>query len=387
MNRILTQLLVAVGIVVGWSHLCSAQVQCSGVISGTITSDVICNGDCILDGATVTGNVFCSTGTLVAKGISTVNGDIQLSGTVTRAELVAVTVLGAVQAQSAGSLVELVIGATATLGSVTIDNTPGDAIVSGTLAGLSLVNSGDLFANGLSTIGTVSVLGGSGIVEFCGSSVGGLLLQQRQGDVEINANSPNCAATTLDQGISSSKGTGTVTVIGAILPSGDFTVTEHTGDVTLQTVPAVSDLQLNLNVGFLTICDVVADSDTMITKQVGNVVIENLDTLGDFSVSDVTGTVTVKDSDFNLEGISVVLVSGAVTVQNNIDLSLTVEQIGGLVEIVNNLVTSGSVNKNTGGVTFINNSFETLSCTDNNPAPTGSGNSITLPDGQCATGL
>ena len=387
MNRILTQLLVAVGIVVGWSHLCSAQVQCSGVISGTITSDVICNGDCILDGATVTGNVFCPTGTLVAKGISTVNGDIQLSGTVTRAELVAVTVLGAVQAHSAGSLVELVIGAKATLGSVTIDNTPGDAIVSGMLAGLSLVNSGDLFADGLSTIGTVSVLGGSGIVELCGSSIGGLLLQQREGDVEINANSPNCAATTLDLGISSSKGTGTVTVIGAILPSGDFIVTEHTGDVTLQTVPAVSDLQLNLNVGFLTICDVVADSDTMITKQVGNVVIENLDTLGDFSVSDVTGTVTVKDSDFNLEDISVVLVSGAVTVQNNINLSLTVEQIGGLVEIVNNVVTSGNVNKNTGGVTFFNNVFETLSCTDNNPAPTGSGNDITLPDGQCATGL
>ena len=42
------------------------------------------------------------------------------------------------------------------------------------------------------------------------------------------------------------------------------------------------------------------------------------------------------------------------------------------------------VSKNSGGVLIENNTGEGLFCTDNDPAPTGSGNSITFSDGQCA---
>ena len=53
----------------------------------------------------------------------------------------------------------------------------------------------------------------------------------------------------------------------------------------------------------------------------------------------------------------------------------------------NYVVTNGNVNKNTGGVLFLNNVFITLSCTDNFPVPSGSGNTVTTPDGQCASGF
>ena len=61
---------------VGLVHLCSAQLPCNGVVSGTVKSDVMCTGDCVLDGATISGNVLCSTGTLVAKGSTTISGNI-----------------------------------------------------------------------------------------------------------------------------------------------------------------------------------------------------------------------------------------------------------------------------------------------------------------------
>ena len=427
---------------------CSAQVNCNGVVSGNITSGVTCSrgGDCILDGATISGNVQCSSGTLLAKGNSFISGNVLLSGSITRAELDAVTVLGVVDVKEASSLVELVIKNTATLGSVIIENVPGDVVVAGSLTGLEISGSGNLFANNLSSDAIILVKGGNGIIELCGSFLGGLLVEERTGDVEVNANNANCNPTTLDRGFTANKGSGRVRLIGAILSSGDFivseyngnvtlqeaqvsdvkvaknngsltihdifadsdmTITEHVGSVTIHNVLAVSDISITGQVGSLTIRNVLAvsdtaitghvdtltilnvfaDGDTVITGQVGNVVVRNLTTKGDFAIKEVQGNVTLRDSNFTLEDISIVLVSGAVTVQNNTELSLTVEEIGGMVQIIDNVIVDGSVNKNSGGVSFFGNVFESLSCSDNNPAPSGIGNTISFPIGQCATGL
>ena len=72
---------------------------------------------------------------------------------------------------------------------MTIENTPGDAILAGSMTSLALIDSGNLFANNLTVSVTVIIIikGGTGIVEICGSTVGGLSVQQRIGDVEINA--------------------------------------------------------------------------------------------------------------------------------------------------------------------------------------------------------
>ena len=246
---------MATVIIAGWNHVCSAQMSCNGVISGTINSGVVCSGDCVLDNATISGNVQCSSGTLLAKGNSFISGSILLDGSVTRAELDDVTVLGVVDVKSATSLTELVIKESASLGSLIVDNTPGDVIVAGSLTDFTHTGSGNVFANNLSILSSISVKGGNGTIEFCGSSIGGLVVEEHEGNVEINANNINCTPTTLDGGFSASKGFGRVRLIGAIIPSGDFIVLEYVGDITFQETQ-VSDMKLEKNNGSLTICDV-----------------------------------------------------------------------------------------------------------------------------------
>lgn len=364
-------------LVVRWSHFCSSQVTCNGFISGIINSGVVCgDGDCILDDATISGSVECSSGTLLAIGDSFISGNILLSGGVTRAELDAVTVLGTVDVIEAGSLVELVIKQAATLGSVKIENTAVDVVVAGSLNDLQLIDAGSLFVNGLSTVGGVLVSGGNGIIQLCGSFLDSLLVREHEGDVDINANSGNCTPTTLIGGMNVNKGSGRVTVIGANLSGGDFIVSEYIGGVVLE-VAQVSDIKLEKHGGFLTVLDVLADSDMIITEQEGNVVIENLNstgdvilekikgsltlrdvinsdmvitaqegnvalsnlnTTGDVDIKEVVGEVTLGESNFADESVSIALVSGTVTVQNNTRLSLNVEEISGMVQIIDNII-------------------------------------------------
>ena len=370
MNCTLKQLLlVATVIVVGRSSYCSAQVTCSGVISGTIANSIVCSGDCTLDNATILGNVECSSGNFLAKGNSSITGNILLISAITRAEFDFVTVLGGVEVNEATSLTELVIKQTATLGSVKVENTPGDVVVAGSVGNLELIFSGDLFVNNLITNASVLVKGGNGVIDVCGSSLGGLSVEEHEGNIEIDASNGNCDPTTLIGGLSANKGTGSVTVRGAAIPSGDFLVAEYTGDVILQEVQLVSDVKLEKNSGSLTIRDVSTDSDTSISGQVGNVVLRDLSGLGDFAVKEVNGDVDLRDSSFTSEDISIILVTGAVTAENNTDLNLTVEETGGMVRIIGNVIDSGNVNKNTGGVEISGNNIIFLSCTDNIPAP------------------
>ena len=212
-------------------------------------------------------------------------------------------------------------------------------------------------------------------------------MEEREGNIEVDANAENCGPTVLDGGLSAVKGSGAVTAIGASLPSGDFIVAEYTGDVILSEATIVSDAKLEKNTGSLTISSVVTDSDTTITGQVGDVVLNEVNVTGDLSVLEVQGSVTLRDSRFAFEDISILLISGAVNIQNNTDLSLSVLEVGGMVQITGNVVENASVNKNTGGVLFLNNVFITLSCTDNFPVPSGSDNTVTFPDGQCASGF
>ena len=460
--------LITTFILVGWSSgLASAQVMCDGILSESITGSVTCSGDCVLDGATISGNVECSTGTLVAKGNSIINGNILTSGLITRIELDAVTVLGAVTVTSAIALTELVIKQAAVLRSVRIENTPGNAILAGSLTSLELIGSGSLFANNLSVTVIIIIIGGNGIVEFCGSVIGGLSVQERIGDIEINANNINCAPTILNGGFTTVKGSGRVRVIGANLPSGDFIVSEYNGGIDLQEA-RVSDIQVVNSTGSLTIIDVLSDSDISISGQLGDVILEkinvsgdmilqnnvgfltlsalrsnsdftvskqtgsivlldfnfigdvaitevngnvtmrdtnftlddlslklvtgdmtvqNVNLDGDLAINQVEGNVVLKDSNFMLEDVSILLVSGDLMVQNNVQLNLLVQEISGMVQIIDNVIVVGSVNKNTGGVKLCGNVAISLSCTDNVPAPFGSSNVITFAIGQCATGL
>ena len=369
----------------GLAHLCSAQMACNTVVSGTINSDVTCTGDCVLDAATVNGNVLCSTGTLLAKGGSSVTGNIQADGSVTEIKLNDVTVSGAVEIKNANSLTDVIIQPSATLNSVVIDNTPASIEVSGTLGTLAVTNGGDLVVDDLTTTGGITVSGGDGTIEICGSSIGGALsVTEQNGDINVDTNVVNCAATDLVGGVTITLGTSTITIRGANIQNGDIGISDNTGDVTLDQLQ-VSDLLLEKNSGTLTIDDVTTNSDSIIIEHTGDVLLSNLVLVGDVSIKNVDGSVSLSDSDLSLEDISITLVTEDVTVDNNIDLNLTVEEVEGAVTISDNTITVASVNKNTGGVDISGNTITTLSCSDNTPAPTGSSNTITSPDGQCAT--
>ena len=384
MQLIVTAIILSV---MGLAHLCSAQLACNGVVSGTINSDVTCAGDCVLDGATVNGNVLCSTGTLLAKGSSSVTGNIQADGAVTRIELDAVTVSGAVEIKNANSLNEVIIQQTATLTLVIIENTPASIEVSGSLDTIEMTNGGNLVVDDLTTTGGIKVSEGNGIIEICGSSIGGgLSVNERTGDINIDTNIANCDPTDLNGVVTVQKGTSAVTIRGANLQNGDLSITENTGAIMLDQLE-VSDLKLEKSTGTLSVSDVSTNSDVTIIEHTGDVLLSNLAIVGDANIKQVKGSVTLTDSNLNSEDISIVQVSEDVTVNNNNDLNLTVEEVEGAVAITDNTIAVASVNKNTGGVDITGNTITTLSCSDNAPAPTGSGNNITSPDGQCATGL
>ena len=409
---------------------CSAQAACNGVLTGTFNNGVVCvvGNNCTLDGATVFGNVLCSSGRLLAVGNSLITGNVQINDQVTRVELDAVTVLGAVQVADINVLNELIITELANVGPVTVSNAPNAEVkVSGELQSLDLDNSGNLIANNLLTNASVSIKASNGFIVICGSFLGGLLVDQHTGDIEINANVPNCGPTVIVGGLIASRGSGQVRVIGADLPSGDFIVSEYTGDISLQNIPTVSDIMSQQNSGSLTISNLTADSDTSIISQVGsialqelvlngdftvaevngninatditttgdlsitkvdgNITVEELNTAGDFLITEVDGRVVLQDSMFSFEDVSVIGVSETVEIIRNSDFSLTAEEIRGEVMVIDNNITNGKINKNTGGVVINNNVFAFLSCTDNVPAPIGNGNSISFGDGQCSSGL
>lgn len=369
------------------SQCCSAVQLCSGTITSTVNDNVQCDGNCVLDGATINGNIDCTTGTLLVKGGSIVNGGLAVSGSVTTVDLEDATVSGAVTVNSASSLTTLTVTSSATLGSVTVTDTSGDTVLAGQIDGVTLIDSGDLFINGVtSSSGGVSVTGGTGIVSVCGSTITSLMVLERSGDVVVDATLAGCAASTLSVGFTVAKGTGSVTVKGADLASSDFIVSEYDGDIILQDAQ-VSDILVASNTGSLTITNANADSDSSITEHDGSITLTDVTSLGDFLVNDVTGNVELKDSALGLEDAKLSLIDGTVTITNNVNLNLEVKDSGGAVSISGNTITQSNISNNMGGVSIVGNSFVSLSCSANSPAPTGSGNTADFPDGQCVSGF
>ena len=113
----------------------------------------------------------------------------------------------------------------------------------------------------------------------------------------------------------------------------------------------------------------------------GDVLLSNLAIGGDASIKDVEGSVTLSDSNLSLEDISIIQVTENVTVEDNTDLNLTVEEVEGAVTISGNMIDIASMNKNIGGIDITGSTITTLSCSDNTPAPNGSGNTVGAPDG------
>ena len=284
-------------------HCCNAETtSCDGTITRAIIGDVECANDCVLYEATVTGNVTCTTGSLVAKGDSTIAGNVFVSGAVRRIVLDDVTVLGDVEVINATCLTKLVIKKAATVnGSVSVQNTPGNIYVSGSIANLILVNSGNLFAHRLTTTNVlgadhgISVLGGNGVVQISGSRVGGgLSVQQHDGDIKIY---------------------GTIFIRGT---NPDFTVVDHTGDVKLVRAQ-VSDVDVMKVQGYVVLYSVHIDSNVNIDEVTGNLLLKKLIIIADHTrITNINGNVAIKDSNFNVVNeVDIVSVTGNVAVEDS----------------------------------------------------------------------
>ena len=127
--------------------------------------------------------------------------------------------------------------------------------------------------------------------------------------------------------------------------------------------------------------DFVEGSDVSIADN-GDVDIISSDLRGDLKITS-NDAVTVMGNDFFLEDISITNNMGPVIVDNNVNLSLSIIE-NDVVMVTDNTFTDAEISKNTGGVDINGNTGEKLNCSDNDPPPTGGGNTITeLADGQC----
>jgi hypothetical protein len=227
------------------------------------------------------------------------------------------------------------------------------------------------------------VLQGSGDVRICGGAniTGGVNVIERNGGLLAGVGA-NCGVSTINGTVTIEKGTGNVRLLGTIMDGSDLSVIEQSGNVEVNGVN-LSDVKIEKTTGSVTLTAVTTDSDTAIAEISGSVTIAS-STLGSDVGITTNSAVTLTGNDFTAEDLFISGGSGAVTLSNNVNISFSINERGSVTIAGNNFV-NASITKNTGGVSIVNNTGETLVCVDNSPAPTGSGNTITiLADGQCA---
>lgn len=369
------------------SFFCLAAVvlcqTCTGSQSGTFADVTVNGGACTLNGATVTGSVMVlNGGSLTTLGTTTILGsvsgdgsaDILLSGTT--------TVNGLVSSTNSPTST-LTIDTSSSIGSVSMLSS-GNAVIKGSITGISSASSKDISVDG-GTIGGggVFVSKGSGDISLCSATVSGAVtISENVGDLLATV-SPPCTASSITGTVSVEKGTGNVDLSGATVSSGDVLVVDQTGNVVISS-STISDIAITNLDGSITLDGVQTDSDATISGTSGLLKVMNSNFVGDAAFRNGAG-VEVSGSSFSLEVVVIENNSGPVTFDSNVDLSVTVT-VNDDVTISNNVGRVASVTKNTGGVSISGNTFTELSCVDNNPAPTGSGNTVTsLASGQCSS--
>lgn len=224
---------------------------------------------------------------------------------------------------------------------------------------------------------------GASDIILCGSSIGGSTSIIETTGSLLAVTSPTCAASTISGSVGVEKSTGDVKLSGVTFSGGDLGIVELVGTVEIVSA-SLSDLSITGSSGPVTLDRVTADSDAILTGLTGRLSITDSTISGDVSIEG-NAAVSITGSGFSNESVSLKLNDGPITISGNREVFISLEE-NNSVQIENNSITGASLTKNTGGVSIIGNTFETLSCVDNTPAPTGSGNSITvLADGQCSS--
>lgn len=359
----------------------AAQTVCSGTLSGTYDNIVVNGGSCTLSGATVLGSVTINSGgNLTATGGTDVLGGVAASfgGNL---NLQSVTILGDVALADSGNVT---VGAAATIGPLKLERS-GAAVITGAVANLDCKQSLAVTLNKGSHLflGGLSVFEGTGTIQICGSTIEGEVKVIETVGAMLAGGTASCGGSLIHASVLVEKGTGNVRVSDATLTAGDLFVIEQAGSALVERT-SLSDVAIEAITGPVTLQSVTTDSDTKIIGNDGAVSIKGSLFGSDIEIKTNGGAVTVAGNSFSDEVVVVESNGGAVAFTDNIDLSFSIVANHGVTIGGNNFI-NGSVGSNTGGVSIVNNTGETLLCSGNNPAPTGSGNTITvLADGQCA---
>lgn len=352
-------------------------VNCNGTLNGGQAADVIVgSGGCTLSGVEVFGSVKAENG-----------GNIRLTN--------GTTVQGSVEVKDGGNVI---VNGGSSVGELKIEKS-GDIRISGagtTVAALFAFESGRIrLEKGASVFpGGVTAIKNAGNLNICGANIGfpdgggGITLIELSGNVAVKASCDG--ASNIEGTIIAEKGTGKIEFLGANLFASDLIVIEQFGNVTLDNGGAgasrieFSDINISGGMGNVTITNARTDSDTSITEQAGNVSITKTVLGSDVSISGV-GKVNLDGNDFSLEDVILEKINGRVDISNNVNLGVNLIEIAKRIRLTGNTITDADISKNTGGVILNGNTFEALKCSDNSPAPTGSGNTVTeLADGQCS---
>ena len=279
----------------------------------------------------------------------------------------------------------MTVGAAADIGALKVEKS-GAVDVSGAVSSIESKESDMVTLDGAIVFpGSVAISKGTGGLEICSSTIEGeVKVTGTEGNIAvgITADGDNCGASTIDGTVSVEKGTGDVSLVGGELTAGDLIVIEQTGDVTVDGI-LLSDVKVEKITGHIMLLGIETDSDTTVADNEGDVTIAESMLGSDVSIISNLA-VAVTDSNFSFEDVFVGSNAGPVVLDRNTDLNVAIIE-NNAVTVTNNTFTDADISKNTGGVFIDNNGGEVLKCFDNNPAPTGSGNTITeLADGQCA---
>lgn len=360
----------------------ASAVQCSGTLTGSITNSVTINGGlCTLSSAIISGSVIVSSGgALVANGATVISGNLELDGAGDVLISGTTSILGSINSSNSPTST-LKIESDAMVGGVEM-NQSGDIIVSASVSSILSDGSGTILIDkGKVRGGGISKKQGSGDILFCEAEITGPVSVIEVSSGRISTASPSCRSSTVTGSLLVEKSVVDVLLTGLTLTSGDVIIVELVGSVQIDS-SLVSDISMNIITGNVNLNNVETDSDVGIGGISGSLSVTACTFQGDSSVSG-SGSVTFSGCSFGGESVSVTGNSGPVRILNNEDGNIEISE-NESVEIIGNKLGVMSVNKNGGGVSISTNTITELSCVDNSPVPSGSGNQVVNALGQCA---
>jgi hypothetical protein len=355
----------------------AAQTACNTTLSGTYDNITVTGGLCTLSNATVLGNVSVTAGgRLTTTGTTQINGSVEGFGA-GNLTLTSGTVMGDVSVLNSQNIT---VGTAANIGALNSTNS-GTLTLRGTISKVTATDSMAVNITGATIATGVIIDAGNANLTICGGAAisGGIVMSNTNGGLLVGVTA-GCGVSSIDGTIIVSNGTGAVRLTGTTMASSDVLVTQQIGNVILNNV-ALSDLNVELLTGAVTLTNVTTDSDTKL-KAISSTTTITGSTLGSDVTIETSAAVNLTGNNFTNESLLISGGTGTLTIANNLNLSVSVVERGTVSFTGNNFGTA-FFSKN-GALSVIGNTGTLLECVDNTPAPTGSSNTVTTKLGQCS---